>query len=88
MKKIFTFILAIVMVATLFTACGTKSTESQQTTVTNIDLHSIPGYTDLVYLDETGTVYYYRSSPGGYSWMAPYIINGHFMPTISENVKI
>ena len=81
MKKFFAFVLAMVMVACLFTACA-KSTQYDPENDTTVyvygtDLVVIPGYEYLSYSINTYTVYYEFSAVNGYSYMAPYIMNGH-----------
>jgi hypothetical protein len=37
-------------------------------------------------MEGTGTIYFYRSGSGGYSYMAPYIINGHFCEYVDGEI--
>ena len=82
MKKFFAFVLAIVMVATLFVGCGeTQKTayDSEKDAVVQVaiaDLVKLPGYDYLYYSTTTRTVYYLFST--GYAgYMSAYIRNGH-----------
>ena len=86
MKKIFAFVLAVVMVAVLFTGCAEtkKAYDSEKDAVVEVeiaDLVQIPGYAYLYYSTTTRTVYYlFEDRPGSHSacgFFGPYIINGH-----------
>lgn len=61
MKKFFAFVLAIVMVTTLFVGCGAKTAydfeKDAVVKVTFADLVQIPGYDYLYYSTTEQTVY-------------------------------
>ena len=97
MKKIFAFVLAMIMVAVLFASCGATTAatyyDSQNdTNVTmflNTDLVSIPGSDYLKYSINTHTVYYvFRDGTGRSSvaYMSPYISNGHTCEYIAGEI--
>ena len=81
MKKIFAFVLAMIMVACMLVGCGEVKTayDSEKDAVVETviaDLVQIPGYDYLYYSTTTRTVYYWF--PLGYAgYMCEYIRNGH-----------
>jgi len=86
MKKFFAFVLAMVMVATLFSGCSlAQSTayDSEKDAVVEVefaDLVQIPGYDYLYYSTKERTVYYLYKQGSGRSatgYMCEYIRNGH-----------
>lgn len=87
MKKIFAFVLTLIMVACMFTGCGETQPETAYDSekdavveVTIADLTQVPGYDYLYYNTINRTVYYlfdqrgYKRASG---FMAKYISNGH-----------
>lgn len=95
MKKIFTFVLAIVMVATMFAGCGTApetAYDSEKDAVVEVefaDLVQIPGYDYLYYSTTTRTVYYvFDIGPGDYATghMCEYIRNGHYCEYVDGKI--
>lgn len=80
MKKIFAFVLAMVMVACMFTACGVATYYDSEThtevAFVFADLVAIPEYDNLYYSVNTRTVYY-GDFVGQESYMAPYLSNGN-----------
>lgn len=97
MKKIFAFVLAMIMAAGSFSSCGATTAaiyyDSQNdTNVTmflDTDLVSIPGSDYLKYSFNTHTVYYvFRDGTGRASvgYMAPYIRNGHICEYIAGEI--
>ena len=89
MKKIFAFALALVMVATLFVGCGTKTAyDSEKDALEKVlfaDLAQIPDYDYLYYSTTTRTVYY-RFSLGYKGYMCEYIRNGHTCEYVSGEI--
>lgn len=86
MKKIFAFVLAMVMVATLFTACGKSNAvyDSEKDAVVEAafaDLVQIPGYDYLYYSATDRSVYYMFERHDGWDhatgFFGSYVRNGH-----------
>lgn len=94
MKKIFAFVLAMVMVACMFSACGKSNTayDSEKHVVVEVDiadLVQIPGYDFLFYNVTNRTVYYLFEEIGynrGCGFMAKYISNGHNCEYVDEQI--
>ena len=84
MKKILAFVLALVVIASLFTGCG-KAKESDLPETPEIAIADLvklpdPEYDYLFYSAKTGTVYYlfiHGSMQYETGFMSPYIMNGH-----------
>ena len=82
MKKIFAFVLALVMVACMLVGCRKAETayDSEKDGVVKVqvaDLAQIPGYDYLYYSTTDRTVYYYLISFETRCF-GPKIINGHY----------
>jgi len=85
MKKIFAFVLAMIMVACMLVGCGEVKTayDSEKDAVVETviaDLVQIPGYDYLYYSTKERTVYYLYKQGSGRSatgYMCEYIRNGH-----------
>ena len=87
MKKVFAFVLAMVMVVCMFTGCGATKTayDSEKNTVVEVefaDLVQVPGYDYLYYSAAERTIYYcfekYPKTHSTTGYLAPYIRNGHY----------
>lgn len=84
MKKIFAFVLALVMVC-MFSACNITPTvvydshNDNEVTIVFADLAEVPGYKHLYYSVNTHTVYYLYgiTSTVGSTFMDSYISNGN-----------
>ena len=96
MKKIFAFVLAMVMVACIFTGCSkeTKTAyDSEKDIVVEValaDLIQIPNYDYLYYSTTERTVYYlfekYAFTDYASGFFAPYIRNGHYCEYINGEI--
>ena len=96
MKKIFAFVLAMVMVACIFTGCSkeTKTAyDSEKDIVVEValaDLIQIPNYDYLYYSTTERTVYYlfekYAFTDYALGFFAPYIRNGHYCEYINGEI--
>ena len=91
MKKIFAFVLALVMVACMFTTCGSTAVYDSQNDITvevdYADLAPIPGRDYLYYSVSTHTVYYLYAGLSQYtSFMCPYISNGHYCEYVGSEI--
>ena len=90
--KNFAFILILVMVTCMFTACSNENTQPEVTLdeetpeYVRTDLRKIPGHDELVYDTETSTIYYFIIYGSGRILMTPYIINGHFCEYIDGEI--
>jgi len=85
MKKIFAFVLAMVMVATLFGGCSAREENDSEVESEYADLVQIPGYDYLCYSTTDQTVYYLFV---GYKkgFFGPYIRNGHYCEYIDGHI--
>lgn len=86
MKKIFAFVLALVMVACMLVGCAEAKTayDSEKDTVVEVafaDLVQVPGYDYLYYSSKDRTVYYLFERHANFNYatgfFGPYIRNGH-----------
>ena len=87
MKKLFAFILTMVLVACLFTGCSEAETayDSEKDTVVEVafaDLIQVPEYDYLYYSAKDRTVYYLFERHANFEhatgFFGPYIRNGHY----------
>lgn len=96
MKKIFSIVLALVLVVSVFTISGCSGMFDYEVVydkennisaeIVRADLAKVPGYDYLWYSINTHTVYYLGYSNEYNSWMCPYISNGHYCEYINGKI--
>ena len=96
MKKLFSIVLALILLVSIFTMSGCTSifeNEVLYDTENNIsaeiiraDLALVPGYDYLCYSINTHTIYYLSYSNQYTSWLCPYISNGHYCEYINGEI--
>ena len=94
MKKIFSIVLTLILLVSVFTmsSCSSSSNvvydkeNDSSATVYVADLTPVPGYDYLYYSINTHTVYYLGYNSQHNSWMCPYISNGHYCEYINGEI--
>ena len=96
MKKIFSIVLALVLLVSIFTISGCSSIFENEVLydkennisaeIVHADLAPVPGYDYLYYSINTHTIYYLSYYSQYSSWMCPYISNGHYCEYINGEI--
>lgn len=94
MKKIFSIVLALILLVSIFTfsSCSSSSNviyDKENDNSAHIyvaDLAPVPEYEYLYYSINTHTVYYLQGDSQWNSWMCPYISNGHYCEYINGEI--